>query len=56
MPPFPLVSWNPSGSGLTIAWLLLPFLAAFLAALLPRLARALILLVVASFNFSSICY
>jgi multicomponent Na+:H+ antiporter subunit D len=43
-----LVSWNPSGSGLTIAWLLLPFLAAFLAALLPRLARPLILLVVAT--------
>ena len=48
MPLFALVSWNPSGSGLTIAWLLLPFLAAFLAALLPRLARPLILLVVAS--------
>jgi multicomponent Na+:H+ antiporter subunit D len=48
MPLFPLVSWNPSGSGLTIAWLLLPFLAAFLAALLPRLARPLILLVVVS--------
>ena len=48
MPLFSLVSWNPSGSGLTIAWLLLPFLAAFLAALLPRLARPLILLVVAS--------
>jgi multicomponent Na+:H+ antiporter subunit D len=43
-----LVSWNPSGSLLTIAWLLLPFLAAFLAALVPRLARALILLVVAT--------
>lgn len=48
MPLFSLMSWNPSGSGLTIAWLLLPFLAAFLAALLPRLARPLILLVVAS--------
>lgn len=48
MPLFSLVSWNPSGSGLTIVWLLLPFLAAFLAALLPRLARPLILLVVAS--------
>jgi multicomponent Na+:H+ antiporter subunit D len=48
MPLFSLVSWNPSGSGLTIAWLLLPFLAAFLAALLPRLARPLILLVVAT--------
>ncbi|MCX5931039.1 MAG: proton-conducting transporter membrane subunit, partial [Cyanobacteria bacterium] len=48
MPLFSLVSWNPSGSGLTIAWLLLPFLAAFLAALLPRLARSLILLVVSS--------
>ena len=48
MPLFSLMSWNPSGSGLTIAWLLLPFLAAFLTALLPRLARPLILLVVAS--------
>ncbi len=48
MPLFSLVSWNPSGSGLTIAWLLFPFLAAFLAALLPRLARPLILLVVAT--------
>jgi multicomponent Na+:H+ antiporter subunit D len=41
-----LASWNPSDSLLTIAWLLLPFLAAFLAALAPRLARPLILLVV----------
>lgn len=48
MSPLSLASWNPSGSGLTIAWLLLPFLAAFLAALVPRLARPLILLVVAS--------
>jgi multicomponent Na+:H+ antiporter subunit D len=48
MSPLSLVSWNPSGSGLTIAWLLLPFLAAFLSALLPRLARPLILLVVAT--------
>ncbi|MCP9863421.1 proton-conducting membrane transporter [Synechococcus sp. Cruz-7E5] len=42
------MSWNPSGSDLTIAWLLLPFLAAFLAALVPRLGRPLILLVVAT--------
>lgn len=48
MPPLALLSWNPSGSLLTIAWLLLPFLAAFLAALLPRVARPLILLVVAT--------
>ncbi len=48
MSPLSLVSWTPSGSLLTIAWLLLPFLAAFLAALLPRLARLLILSVVAT--------
>ena len=46
MSPLSLVSWNPSGSLPAVAWLLLPFLAAFLAALAPRLARPLILLVV----------
>jgi multicomponent Na+:H+ antiporter subunit D len=48
MPLFSLGSWSPSGSDLIIVWLMLPFLAAFLAALWPRLARPLILLVVAS--------